>query len=125
MAARTTVAEVKLIIETTLTDPSIQAFINGASLHVTQVLSTTLSEEVLTEIEKWLTAHMIASTRERMAKSEEAGGAKISYLGKDGTGLEQTPYGQMVLSLDTTGAFKLLEGKRKNVSFMAIAQEGE
>ena len=58
---------------------------------------------------------MIASTRERMAKSEAAGGASITYLGEAGKALESTPYGQMVLTLDTTGAMASLGLKKASI----------
>jgi len=80
---------------------------------VTEIIgsNTTITDELKEEIERWLTAHMIAMTRERMAEREEAGSANIKYLGKAGMGLEGTPYGQMVLDLDTTGSFASLGGK--------------
>lgn len=110
---RVTVAEVKAILDdTALSDPVITTFITSANVMVTQALgSSTLGVSVLKEIERWMTAHMIASSRERMAKSEEAGGAKINYTGQFYTGLRGTPYGQMVLVLDTTGAMAALGGK--------------
>ena len=110
---RVTVAEVKAILDdTALSDPVITTFITSANVMVTQALgSSALGASVLKEIERWMTAHMIASSRERMAKSEEAGGAKISYTGQFYTGLRGTPYGQMVLVLDTTGAMAALGGK--------------
>ncbi len=110
---RVTVAEVKAILDdTALSDAVITTFITSANVMVTQALgSSTLGVSVLKEIERWMTAHMIASSRERMAKSEEAGGAKISYTGQFYTGLRGTPYGQMVLVLDTTGAMAALGGK--------------
>lgn len=110
---RVTVAEVKAILDdTALSDAVITTFITSANVMVTQALgSSALGASVLKEIERWMTAHMIASSRERMAKSEEAGGAKISYTGQFYTGLRGTPYGQMVLVLDTTGAMAALGGK--------------
>ena len=127
---RTSIAEVKLIIETTLTDPSILSFITTANTMVNNVLGLAESEESssgsensrYTEIEKWLTAHLIAMTRERMASKEEAGGAKIEYVGQTGLGLSSTPYGQMVLSMDTSGAFAIQEGAKRLVKWRAIKQ---
>lgn len=102
--ARTNVADVKNIIETALTDPIIEAYVNSANVFVTGTLDGKgLSDAVMEEIEKWIAAHMIASTRERMGKEEEAGGARIEYLGKYGEGLSSTPYGQMAIQLDTSG----------------------
>ena len=102
---RTTSAEViKILDNTALSTTIVDAFIGSANVMVTQILGTNLSTTVLAEIEKWLTAHLIASTRERQAKKEGAGGAEIEYTGKFAFGLTLTTYGQMVLALDTTGA---------------------
>jgi len=114
---RTTTDEVRQIMdETELTDAVITSYITGANLLVTQTVgSTGLPSGLLTEIERWLTAHMIASTRERQAVKEEAGGAKIEYAGVYGEGLKSTTYGQMVLALDTSGSFAALGGKGMSI----------
>ena len=117
--ARVTPAEVKLILpDSELTDAVITAFITSANNLVNAVLTEYLSETMLTEVEKWLTAHMITSTVERMATREGAGGAEIFYTGKYGQNLTSTPFGQMVLSLDPSGRMAALGGK--TVSMIAI-----
>lgn len=110
MAVRTQISEVKAIIETELADGDITAYIGTANTLVNSVLGTGMTD-LLTEIEKWLAAHLIASTRERMGQVEKAGTASIEYVGTTGEGLKSTPYGQMVLTLDTTGAMSSLYGK--------------
>lgn len=103
---RTTAAEVKEIMETNLSDAIIDAYILSANALVTKLLdfeSSGLTDTLMKEIERWLTAHLIASTRERQAKTEEAGGAKVVYAGNSNLGLDSTTYGQMVKILDTTG----------------------
>ena len=121
MANRTNATDVKLIIETQLQNANIEAFITSANAIVTDALgSSSLSDSTLEQIEKWLTAHMIASTRERMAKKEEAGGAKIEYAGNYGMGLDLTTYGQMVKTLDVTGIMASLGSKK--IVFKAIKQ---
>lgn len=118
MAARTTIAEVKDILDDTeLTDSVITAYITSASTMVDTVLGTGTSD-ILKEIERWLAAHMISSTRERMALKEGAGGASITYTGTFGESLNGTSYGQMVLALDTTGAFAALT--RRSVKIIAV-----
>jgi len=103
MAVRTTNVQVKQILDNTaLTGTQIDSYIVSANALVNAALGTG-TDDILTQIEMWLTAHMIASTRERMAASEEAGGAKIEYIGTFGERLDSTPYGQMVRMLDTTG----------------------
>ncbi len=121
MANRTTAAEVKAILDNTALTPSqIDAYIISANIMVTQILGTTLIPDVLKEIERWLTAHMIATTKERIAAKEEAGTAKIEYTGKWGSGLSSTSYGAMVLSLDTTGAMASASTGLKSAYMYAI-----
>ena len=101
----------------TLTDSEIQAYITDANVLVNELLPNSgLSSGLLKSIEKWLTAHMIASTRMRMAAREGAGGASITYTGVYGEGLKSTPYGQHVVALDTTGAFASLMLKRASIT---------
>jgi len=120
--ARTTAAEVKMIIDTSLADATVDSYITGANLLVTEVLgSTSLPAELLEEIERWLTAHNIAMTRERMAKKEGAGGASIEYVGQSGMGLQATSYGQMVMTLDTSGKMTALA--RKPIKFYAVPKQ--
>jgi len=116
--ARVTAEEVKAIIDTSLTDAQVEAYIDIASEIVTNNVTCGLSDEVLTEIERWLTAHLIAMTRSRTTKSEKVGEASVTYAGVFGTGLNATPYGQTVQMLDTCGALANL-GK-KAISITAI-----
>lgn len=119
--ARVTAAEVKEIINTSLTETQVTPYITSANVYVTDRLgSSTLAASTLKEIERWFTAHMIASTQERISKSEEAGGARIEYVGEYGEGLKSTPYGQMCISLDTTGLL-VQEGKKK-ISFYVLGR---
>lgn len=120
--ARTTVREVTKIMDgLTLDDPIIDAYIKGANLMVTKILGddTTLGSSLMTEVEKWLTAHMIASTRWRTVSEEKVGDASVKYSGVYGLGLNSTPYGQMVKVLDTTGKIAASEGKQ-SASIIAI-----
>jgi hypothetical protein len=111
--ARVTATEVKEILDdSALTDAQVNPYITGANIMVTQVLTNSgLGTDVLKEIERWLAAHMITVTRERTAKREAAGGASIEYTGEWGQNLTSTSYGQMVMTLDTTGAMAALGGK--------------
>lgn len=114
--ARVTIAEVEEIMEVLpswITDVKITAFITSANLMVTDVYeyNTEVTTSMKKEIERWLTAHMISATLNRMAQQEQVGEASLRYIGYFGKGLEATPYGQMVLTLDTTGDIQKL-GKR-------------
>lgn len=115
--ARTTADEVKQIIDTDLSDTIIEGYISGATEVVTYVLGsdTTMSVELKTEIERWLTAHMIASTREQQLSEAKAGPASAKFQGKTGMGLDATLYGQQVKAMDTTGKFATLGGKRASI----------
>ncbi len=111
--ARVTATDVKAIIDTELVDATVEVYITSASTTINNALSGKgLSEDVLKEIERWMSAHMIACTKERMAIKEEAGSAKVTYTGVYGQGLKLTSYGQMVESLDTTGTLAALGEKQ-------------
>ena len=103
---RVTEGQVKEIISTDLSD--ITAYITAANLIVTDRLgsTTTLGSAILIEIERWLTAHLIAITQEpeSQVKAEKIGDASINYArGELGKSLEATFYGQQVILLDSTG----------------------
>lgn len=119
--ARTTAAEVKEIMDgCSVSDVIVTSLITAASDLVTQVFSgdTSITDTLLEEIERWLTAHMIASSLYRSTKTEGVGDASVSYTGNFGEGLKSTPYGQMVLTLDFTG--KLAKVGKQVASIYAI-----
>ena len=118
MAVRVSAAEVKVIIPTSLSDTSVDAYIALANPMVNNTVTCGLSEAVLKEIERWLTAHLIAITRDRTTTEEKLGEASVKYAGNFGEGLKSTPYGQMVLQLDTCGQFGNLG--MKEISTTAI-----
>ncbi len=117
--ARTDAEKVKGILKTSLSDEEINPYIDTANVIVTQVLSgADLGADLLAEIEKWFTAHLIALTRQRQAQSVKIGDASETYA-KLGVRLNATTYGQTVAMLDTSG----LLGKQgmKKVMFEAIS----
>jgi hypothetical protein len=122
MATRTSAEKVKQIIDTDLSDDIIDAYILAANYTITEVLGsdTELSSDHKTELERWLTAHLISATRERQAKEEGAGGAYIKYEGITGEGLKATMYGQQVLAMDTTGKLAVYTGAKKAASIYAV-----
>lgn len=115
MANRVTAAELQEIISTSLSESVLDAFITGANLIVTEHLgdSEELSSAQLKEIERWLSAHLLACTRERQAKSENVKDASISYMGDSGKGLDATLYGQQVKLMDTSGVLAEVVGKKR------------
>lgn len=120
--ARVTIDDVLDIMDSDIVISSSQgtAMITAASLIIDKVFENDVdaTEEHLTELERWLTAHMIASTLSRMAEKEKVGQAEITYMGKWGEMLKSTPYGQVLLTLDTSG--KLGKVGKRGVSMYAI-----
>lgn len=118
--ARVTAAEVKEIMpDLSMEDSQIAPFIAGAELIITKMFAndTTTGTNLLKEIERWFTAHMIASTPfYRQASKERVGDAEIAYTGEFKQDLSSTPYGQMVKTLDTTGKMSNV-GKRGITTF--------
>lgn len=119
---RTTVTEVRALITTSLTDAGVTAYITAANNFVTAHLDGLLDDDLLAEIERWVAAHMIAGTQERMAKKEEAGTAKVEYLGEAKMGLYATFYGQTAVSLDSSGTLKQVADDEltKTISMQAL-----
>ena len=105
MANRVTTAELKEIVDTSETDLDI--FITAANVIVTDYLtSESLSSDLMKQIEKYLAAHIFASTNKgREAKKIKfADNFEEEYeLPKAVGGLKSTSYGQIVLLLDTSG----------------------
>lgn len=109
--ARATVDQVRAIITTELEDSAIEAYLESASNMVGEWFSgVSATETLLTEIERWVTAHLIAMSKERQAKEEGAGGAYIKYVGLYGTGLKTTTYGQTAIEIDVTNTLEKITG---------------
>lgn len=102
--ARTNVTTVRIIINSALGDTDINSVIEQANRIVTRQLGDTdLVAAVLTDIETWLTAHIIAITKERQMQIEKVGDVVLEYNANPGQFLESTTYGQMALMLDSSG----------------------
>jgi hypothetical protein len=110
--ANITASEVKDIIDTTLADSIIDSYIAGAvSMLDAAYAGKTVSVELRKEVERWVTAHLIASTREQQLTEAKAGSASAKFQGKTGVDLQSTFYGQNAKILDTTGTLAGLGGK--------------
>lgn len=116
MANRVSATDVKGILETALDNPAIEVYIGMANTMVTDTVTCGLSDSTMKELERWLTAHMITVTKERMAVSEKLGEAEVKYAGVYGPGLSSTSFGQMVLQLDTCGSFANLGKKAASMT---------
>lgn len=120
--ARTTADNVNEVIQSALEDADITALIEHANRIVTARLSGEgLTTTVLTDIETWLTAHLIATGKERAPVSEKIDDTWLTYLQYSTKEfLLSTSYGQMVLLFDTSG--KMQEASKQQASITAIKQ---
>lgn len=118
----TTPTLVRELINTDQTDTIITSLITAADTYFDQVFAnTTIGTDLLNEIGRWFVAHMLAVTHDRMGKNEKVGEARIEYTGSFAKGLESTTYGQMVLTLDTTGT--IMDSNKKKVKIVAISED--
>ena len=108
---RTTEAEVKEIINTTLSIEEVTPFLTAANRLVDARLIGEYSDDILTEIEKHLTAHFI-SARDPRIKNEKIGEAAVTYhvTSVVGEGLGSSPDGQKVKLLDYKGLLSKVRG---------------
>jgi hypothetical protein len=119
-----TVARVQQIIDTEQTDAVIQAFLDAALVHINAATdSGDLTASQKNEIQAWLAAHMLAVTHDRQGKKEKLGDAQVEYTGEYKQRLASTTYGQMVLTLDTSG--KIGTAAKKAVVLKAISEEDD
>jgi hypothetical protein len=111
-----TAADVRAIIETSLTDGQIEALIADAALAAEKCLLK-YDEARQKAIVKWLTAHLIASTGGNgVLTSQKLGDASETYARATlGDGLKGTTYGQQALLLDTCGCLARLGRARASV----------
>ena len=125
MPVRTSVPEVRKIITTDITDDDVTAFLTAASVMVDQVLgsSTELLDATKTEIEKFLTAHGIASTVTQQLAEAGGGDTRVKFQGETGKGLDSTGYGQYAKRLDTTGRLAGLD-KEERTEFVFFSVGG-
>jgi hypothetical protein len=122
MAALVTTTEVREIMDNEdIPDSLVNACITAAAAQLDIVFANNLeiSADLLKEIERWLSAHFVASTPNyRTASKEKIGDAEVTYTGKYGENLSSTPYGQMALQLDITG--NLLKYGKFNATLRAV-----
>jgi hypothetical protein len=126
MAIRVVASEVRQIMDNcTLSDQVVDSFIVAANAVINKVFAedTETGATLLKEIEKWFTAHMIASTLSRTTSEEKVGDASLKYTGQWGKNLDSTPYGQMVKVLDTSS--KMSNVGKMLASIYAVKQFDE
>lgn len=93
-AARTNATDLTDILETSIPELELNAFINAASFTVDEIAEAEpdTPEARLAEIEKWLAAHL-TTTRPDQPASEEQESYSVEYL-------RETSYGETAMSLD-------------------------
>lgn len=104
MAVRVNPTEVKEIITTRLTDARVSTFITASNLVIdNNLLNEGMSDALLTELERWLSAHFICAEDAR-ADTEKIGPVEVKYQSSNrGFNLDSTSFGQRVKLLDTSG----------------------
>lgn len=114
MAWRVTQDEVLDILGSS-TYSDLSPFIEVANQLVTELLESEYTDSAdessgfpssrLKEIERWLSAHFVSIGDPETKSIDLAGEIQETYFGKVDLRLQQTRFGQMVLVLDTSGAF--------------------
>jgi hypothetical protein len=110
--ARTNATDVKVLIETSLSDADVDNFIADANALLTSsgIEDAECHDSAsLTVLEKYLAAHFVA-LRERQLKSEKMGDATDQYGGNFDMGLDFTQYGQQAIMFDCSGILQSLDG---------------
>lgn len=118
--ARTNATAVKILIETELSDASVDAFIADAAALLTSSgadAATCHTSASLTVLEKYVAAHLVA-LRERQQTSTKEQDAEDRYGGQFGMDWDFTQYGQQALKYDCS---KLLVGLGKPAMQMITA----
>ena len=111
MAARVTADEVKEIVSTSLTDDVVLAhMVDTANLYVdTHLLTAAHPVAILKKIELYLAAHLVTLTEERGGLTRaKMGDSDESLANIYSEGFRSTRYGQVALTLDTSGTLARL-----------------
>jgi len=105
--ARTTVAKVRLVIDTDtdIPDATIDQHITTANVITNNLLdqdtANLLNSSTLTEIETYLAAHFYA-LRDLQYQQKKTGDASATFQGKTDMGFNATLWGQQAMALDIT-----------------------
>lgn len=121
--ARITEAEVKEIIDTSITS-GLVAFIAAASSIVEdELLGKGLSTTRLKEIERYLAAHFVSirDTSQGQIVSEKIGDAQINYKQfGEARALNSSRYGQQAMFLDTSGTLASIGKGNSRAQFKVV-----
>jgi hypothetical protein len=120
---RTTPAKVQGILGRNYTPGSdVAPFIETASAIIDDLViaasanSLTVSATKLEILERWVAAHCYGH-HDQFFQSKSTDGASASFQGQTGKFLESTQYGQMAMSLDTTGFLNRLNKGNPQAQF--------
>lgn len=111
-----TPADVKDILDTDLLDTRIEVFIASAEVLTSGI---GLSVDTVEQITMWLTAHLIDARKGQVLKVK-AGSVQAEFADVYSSRISSTSYGQIALSLDTTGTLEAADGR--NINLIAIPQ---
>lgn len=117
--ARVTAVDVRVILDTELTDAQIDAYAASSSALV-EASGLSTEESLLKEIERWLTAHLIAISRDPQLTEGKAGPASAKFLIEGGLGLNGSTFGQHVRILDPSGKLDELSSGKTRALIEAI-----
>jgi hypothetical protein len=120
--SRTTADQVKALLTPggaydLVNNPDVSPFIDSASILIDAVNECALSKDItltsaqLEIMERWVAAHAYVMTDQR-PQEEWDEKAKAVYQGRTGLNLEASKYGQMALSLDTSGCLSAISSGR-------------
>ena len=122
--ARVSAEQVTELITTSLEESVIlSSMVDTANLYVdTYLLEADHSDAILEKIELYLAAHFVAITEERGAlKSSKTGDARdewhTDYMG---TGFNSTRFGQVALTLDTSGILAGVGSAKLKAQFRVV-----
>ena len=102
---------VRQILDTSLEDSQLDVFITGAQTIIGPDgcdLASTLADETVDEICRWLAAHL-ATVADPRVESSRASGHSVDFRGDTGMGLKTSMYGQQAKLLDPTGCLAALD----------------
>jgi hypothetical protein len=107
MANRVTADDVKLIFDTNMADANLTACITSANalINSQDEMTDNLSDALLIEIERWLSAHF-ASAYDQRISYQKIGEASFKFQGEYKQSFYATDYGQRAIDLDSTGTLR-------------------
>lgn len=123
MTARVTASQVKELIPTELADEVVDDnFIDTANVMVDQhLIGKGLPDTLLTKIELYLAAHLVALSEEHGGMiTDSVGDATTRFANVYGAGLNSTRFGQQALALDVSGTLVKVSSNKLRAEFRVV-----